>query len=303
MVWAGPQPPRARRAQGIERAPLKEFERLAVSSLRSAPSRENRPGPRSPRSIRGQRLHSVSIGATSALGAFESADVRWLMPFSNVHVERADPKLAVAAKKAGPSPRRWAAYYRCTAARPPRELLLRALDHIDWEGKSRRRRTAIDLGFGAGTDTLELLQRAWLVLAIDGQKDAVEVLARRAPARLQPFLTSLIAPMEGLELPPADLIYASYSLPFCSPEKFPALWASIRRALRPGGHFAGQLFGDGDAWCGQRAMSFHNMREVRSLIRGYKVELLRETVEEGQSFDGPKHWHFYDLILEKPRRN
>ena len=206
------------------------------------------------------------------------------------------------AKKSLLTPARWRAYYRWTQNRPPRELLLRALDHIGWEGTSRRRRTAIDLGFGAGTDTLELLRRGWAVLAIDGQRVAAEFLRARVPSRLRPSLTTLVAPMEGLDLPPTDLVYASFSLPFCSPAKFPQLWRSVRRALRPGGHFAGQLFGDRDEYFGKRPMTFHTLREVRSLARGYKVELLRETEEEGRAFDGPKHWHFYDLILEKPRR-
>jgi SAM-dependent methyltransferase len=109
--------------------------------------------------------------------------------------------------------------------------------------------------------------------------------------------------MEAVELPPADLIYASFSLPFCPPEHFPKLWTNIWRALRPGGHFAGQLFGDSDEWYGQRDMTFKSLPEVRSLARMYRIELLRQTVEEGRSFSGPKHWHFFDLILEKPRRS
>ena len=198
------------------------------------------------------------------------------------------------------SPRRWEAYYRWTSRRPPRELLVQVLNHIDWEGRGRKGRTAIDLGFGAGTDSLELLRRGWKVLAIDGQSVAARFLARRVPARHRSSLTCLVAPMEGLELPPADLIYASFSLPFCSPESFPALWSSIRRAIRPGGHFAGQLFGDKDEWRGDRPFVFHGRRELGQLARGFRTELLRETVEEGRSFDGPKHWHFFDLILGKP---
>jgi tellurite methyltransferase len=194
---------------------------------------------------------------------------------------------------------RWAAYYRWTAGRPPRELLLRTLDHIEWEGNTRKRRTAIDLGFGAGTDTLELLRRGWTVLAIDGQKDAADFLIRRVPSRWRPSLTCLVTPMEGLELPSADLIYASFSLPFCSPERFPQVWRSIRRALRTGGHFAGQLFGVKDEWYGKRSLTFHSAAAVRSLTRGFRVEMLRETVENGRSFESAKHWHFYDLILEK----
>ncbi|MCI4326970.1 MAG: class I SAM-dependent methyltransferase [Thermoplasmata archaeon] len=198
------------------------------------------------------------------------------------------------------APRAWTAYYRATASRPPRELLLRTLDHIDWERNPRRRRTAIDLGFGAGNDSLELLRRGWQVLAIDGQASAARFLAKRVPARHRSSLTTLVAPMEGLELPSADLVYASFSLPFCSPSAFPAFWASLRRSLRPGGHFAGQLFGDRDEWARRRSMTFHSAADVRRATRGYRVELLRETVEDGRSFEGPKHWHFFDLILEKP---
>ena len=204
-------------------------------------------------------------------------------------------------KTSGPVAQNWLGFYRWTAHRPPRELLLRALDHVNWEGGRRRRRTAIDLGSGAGNDSLELLRRGWRVLAIDQQTQALEFLSRRVPPRRRGSLALLAAPMEGLVLPKADLVYASFSLPFCAPSAFPALWRTIRRSLAPGGHFAGQLFGDRDEWAGARPMTFHSMRQVRTLTRGYRVELLRETVEEGRSFEGPKHWHYFDLILEKPR--
>jgi tellurite methyltransferase len=195
----------------------------------------------------------------------------------------------------------WAGYYRWTAARPPRELLLRALDHVDWEGKPRRKRTAVDLGFGAGTDTLELLRRGWRVVAIDQEPAALEFLARRVPRAQRKSLTIQRSSMEELSLPSADLVYAAFSLPFCRASAFPRLWTTIRRALRPGGHFAGQLFGDRDEWAGRRPMTFQTLRQVRALTRGYRVEMLRETEEEGQAFEGPKHWHYFDLILEKRR--
>ena len=196
--------------------------------------------------------------------------------------------------------RRWDAYYRYTSKRPPRDLLIQALNHIDWEHASKRRRTAVEIGFGAGNDSLELLRRGWTVLAIDGQEGAAKFLDRRVPRSDRPRLTTLVAPMEGLELPAADLIYASFSLPFCRPEAFPALWRGIRRALRPGGHFAGQLFGEQDQWHANPEMTFQSVREVRRMARGLKVELLRETVEDGMSFNGPKNWHFFDVILGNP---
>ncbi len=193
------------------------------------------------------------------------------------------------------------AFYRQTATRPPRELLLQTLSHLEWEGKAKRGLSAIDLGFGAGNDTLELLRRGWRVLAIDQQKAAARFLARRVPPRQRPSLTTLVAPMEGLELPPADLVYASFSLPFCTPKCLPALWSNIRKAVRPGGHFAGQLFGVGDSWRGRRDVSCHTREEVLRLARGFRVEMIRETHEDGRAFDGPKHWHYFDLILERSR--
>lgn len=201
----------------------------------------------------------------------------------------------------GPTAKEWLEYYRFTASRPPRDLLVQVLNHVEWERKPRRRRTAVELGFGAGTDTLELLRRGWKVVAIDGQEVAAKFLARRVPARHRPSLTTVVAAMEGLDVPPADLVYASFSLPFCSPEQFPALWRSIRRALRPGGHFAGVLFGDRDEWKDGRPLTFLSHPGVLRLGRGLRLEMLRETEEEGRSFRGPKHWHFFEVIFEKPK--
>jgi tellurite methyltransferase len=165
----------------------------------------------------------------------------------------------------------------------------------------RRKRIAVDLGFGAGNDTLELLRRGWKVIAIDGEPSAREFLMKRVPPRHRGSLVVRTNRMEGLSIPRADLVYASFSLPFCDPAQFPRLWSSIRRSLVPGGHFAGQVFGVRDEWFGKRVMTFLTLRQVRALTRGYRVELFRESEEEGQAYDGPKHWHQFDLILEKRR--
>jgi tellurite methyltransferase len=177
---------------------------------------------------------------------------------------------------------------------------VQVLDRVEAEGRSSPGRSAIDLGFGAGTDTLELLRRGWNVLAVDREAHAARVLARRVPTSWRSRLTTVIAPMEDLRLPPADLVYAGFSLPFCDPDRFPELWAAIRTSVRPHGHFAGNLFGDRDAWRRKPSFTIHTRRQVNRLTRGWEVEMLRETDERGQSMEGPKHWHFFDLILEKP---
>jgi tellurite methyltransferase len=194
----------------------------------------------------------------------------------------------------------WSAYYRGTSKRPPRDIVSQVLTNIEYEGDASPGRRAIDLGFGAGTDTLELLRRGWTVVAVDREADAARFLVRRVPARWRARLTTVIAPMEEIDLPPADLVYAGFSLPFCPRDRFPGLWSTIRRAVCPHGHFAGQFFGNRDEWRNNRQLTFHDRRQVAGLARGWKVELLRETDEHGRSFEGPKKWHFFDVILEKP---
>ena len=49
-------------------------------------------------------------------------------------------------------------------------------------------------------------------------------------------------------------------------------------------------------------MTFQSIEGVRRLARGLKIEMLRETVEDGRSFSGPKDWHFFDVILGAPPR-
>jgi tellurite methyltransferase len=100
-------------------------------------------------------------------------------------------------------------------------------------------------------------------------------------------------------LPPADLVHASLSLPFCEPEHFPAFWQKIVAAIQPGGRFAGQFFGIKDSWADDPEMTFHTEDQVRALFDGFKVESFHEQDEDGSSLNGPKHWHIFTVIARK----
>jgi tellurite methyltransferase len=60
----------------------------------------------------------------------------------------------------------WASYYAGTEGRLPRALLARALQLAPSPG------FAVDLGSGSGLETLQLLERGWRVLSIDGEPAA-----------------------------------------------------------------------------------------------------------------------------------
>src|ERR671918_156501 len=130
--------------------------------------------------------------------------------------------------------RDWAGYYDEQGERDPRDLLLRALASFEPEGRTG---TAVDLGCGQGIETAAMLARGWTVTAIDAQEEGIRRLRERVPVESRDRLTTRVSPMEDVDLPPTDLVHASFSLPFCRPDAFPALWDRVRGALRPGGRF------------------------------------------------------------------
>jgi trans-aconitate methyltransferase len=158
---------------------------------------------------------------------------------------------------------------------------------------------AVDLGCGDGMETLALLQRGWHVLAIDQQSEAISLVERGVPPELQQRLQTQVTAFEELRLPAVDLIYAGFSLPFCEPWRFQTLWATIVAALRPGGLFAGQLFGVRDSWATNADMTFHTQADVQALLEPFEIVVLREEEEDGQAVSGPKHWHVFHLIARK----
>lgn len=97
-----------------------------------------------------------------------------------------------------------------------------------------------------------------------------------------------------------DLVNASFALPFCSPDSFPALWAWISRILDTGGRFAGQLFGDRDEWACVRPKSHFTRSQVEQLFQGWQIEHFEEVEKEGDDATGkPKYHHVFHIVARK----
>ena len=191
----------------------------------------------------------------------------------------------------------WTRYYDATRDEP-RETLLFALEKFEAEDRSG---LAVDLGCGTGRDTAELLRRGWSVLAIDGEEEAIARLRRRAFTDDQRVrLGTQIAPFEDAVWPPADLINASWSLPFCPPDRFDQLWAKLSSSLCPGGRFSGQLFGDGDEWAGNPDLTFLTRAQAEALLGAFDAERFDEVEEDSTTAVGdPKHWHVFHVVARK----
>ena len=208
----------------------------------------------------------------------------------------------------------WSAYFDAVDGRPPRETLLDALDRFDSECPRDGRAApllAADVGCGEGRDAVELLRRGWHILAVDNEPEALRRVAARAGAVEPTRLRTLLATYETLRLEPVDLVNASYSIPHCSQGVFDPMWDRLTASIRPGGRFAGQLFGTRDDWDGQGAApgagwrngrQLHTREEVESLLTraGLAAERLQEVEEDGSTALGrPKHWHLFHIVARK----
>jgi len=101
-------------------------------------------------------------------------------------------------------------------------------------------------------------------------------------------------------LPSCDLVNASWSLPFCPPAMFGAVWEQIVDALRPGGRFCGQLFGEQDEWATEDDMTFHTREEAERLFVVFELDRFDELEEDGKTALGtPKHWHVFNIVAKK----
>jgi len=191
----------------------------------------------------------------------------------------------------------WPGYFDAQAGRRVRSVLT---DTLARRG-ALQPGIAIDLGCGEGTETRHLLRTGWRVLAYDADPESEARVRSGLDSEQLARLSFTAGRFEDIdELPPSDLVCSSFALPFCSPEAFPALWASIRSALRPGAWFAGELFGPHDDWAHNQTMNFHDRAGVVGLLAGLEVASLVEDDHPGQSFDGPKHWHVFHISARRP---
>lgn len=242
----------------------------------------------------GDRSYSQLIAASMSEQQRSSAEeiARFIQLMQILH----DEKVFVGCVPLEQTPPTWSSYYESVKGAPPHQTLVQALQKFDAAGQQPG--LAIDLGCGAGRDCTMLLQSGWNVFAVDSCEDALNLIL--ANQWTQEQLNTYAGNMEDAPLPPADLINAGVSLPFCAPEKFAILWQNICDALKPGARFSGHFFGKNDAWAGNASMTFQNISEVKQLFRDFEIEWFNEF--EGSVPivpSGVRHGQIFEVVARK----
>lgn len=91
---------------------------------------------------------------------------------------------------------------------------------------------AIDLGCGAGSDTIYLIRNKWNVLAIDRENVEERIIKRLNKEELKRFRFQR-QDFENIVLEENNLLVANFCLPFCNKNKFYELWDKINKSILP----------------------------------------------------------------------
>ena len=186
-------------------------------------------------------------------------------------------------------------FYNKTESEKPRNNVKYFIDKVKCNPGN-----AIELGCGAGNDTVYLIKNNWNVFAID-REDVEERIARRLNNEELSRFRFQKENFENLKLEENNLIVANYSLPFCNKDKFSELWNKINDSILKDGYFVGNFFGINDEWKNTKEeITFLTKKQVIDLFKEFEIIEFKEV--EKDDFTGlgkMKHWHIFDVIAKK----
>ncbi len=111
-------------------------------------------------------------------------------------------------------------YYENTEGALPNPIIKKFID------MNIKPTNAIDLGCGAGRDTIFLIKNGWDVLSID-RENTKEIISRKLNNKEIKKFRFKNQNFEDIELEKTNLLVANFSIPYCNKKHFDKLWKKI----------------------------------------------------------------------------
>lgn len=155
--------------------------------------------------------------------------------------------------------------------------------------------TAIDLGCGAGNDTMFLLEKGFKVIAIDQEEKVKDIIENKNLNKEN--LKLIIDDFSKIEIPNTDLILANFSLFFVK-ANFDTFIEKSLKSINLNGFFAGNFLGKEDEW--NNVNTTINKEQLQSYFKDFKMLYFsEEKYYKDTSIGENKFWHVYTIIAQK----
>lgn len=164
---------------------------------------------------------------------------------------------------------------------------------------------AIDVGCGAGADSVLMLDAGWSVMGLDHNTYGIDIVYENLDTDKKDRLYIKEDTFEDMNLPDCNWLNASFALPFVQPRDYDRVWQKICNSIMQDGRFSGTFFGNKDSWApGNTLRTFHTKDQVINLFGDFEIEWFDEQEREGTSIDKqgvehPKHWHIFEVVARK----
>lgn len=191
----------------------------------------------------------------------------------------------------------WATLNAHAAGRPARRLVSKA---IAAAGGDRAAGVVLDLGAGAGADSLQFARRGWTVHAYDADDTIASRLVEndRMTGSVN-FHHTDITDVE--EFPSAQIVYSTYTLGLLGADGLATTWPKLVDALPRGGVIAVDFFGVNDSWADRPDIATLTLEEIDAKFRGFQVIDRSVRDEDGRFLADKKHWHVITTLARKLR--